>query len=58
MQSLNLISKDRTVILIAHRLSTLENCDRIIRLEEVRLSSMETFMNFVKKMQNWRIPNF
>ncbi len=34
MQSLNLISKDRTVILIAHRLSTLENCDRIIRLED------------------------
>lgn len=34
MQSLNLICKDRTVILIAHRLSTLENCDRIIRLED------------------------
>jgi ATP-binding cassette subfamily B protein len=28
------VSKDRTVLIIAHRLSTLEACDRVIKIEE------------------------
>jgi ABC-type multidrug transport system fused ATPase/permease subunit len=46
MQSLNSISENRTVILIAHRLSTLENCDRIIRLEDGKLVFDGNFSEF------------
>ena len=49
MQSLNSISKDRTVILIAHRLSTLENCDRIIRLEDGMVAFDGNFHEFCRE---------
>jgi ATP-binding cassette subfamily B protein len=32
MQAVNSLSKDLTVVIIAHRLSALQNCDRVIRL--------------------------
>jgi len=34
-RSLDRISKDRTVISIAHRISTIENCDKIIVIESL-----------------------
>lgn len=34
MKSINNLSESLTVIMIAHRLSTLESCDRVIRLED------------------------
>lgn len=46
MQSLNSISDNKTIILIAHRLSTLESCDRIIRLEEGKIAFDGTFLEF------------
>ena len=39
MKTIEEISKDRTVIMVAHRLSTLENCDRIIELKGGMLQS-------------------
>ena len=33
MEAINALSESLTVIMIAHRLSTVENCDRVIRLE-------------------------
>ncbi|HJN37488.1 MAG TPA: ABC transporter ATP-binding protein [Gammaproteobacteria bacterium] len=33
MKTINDVSKDRTVIMVAHRLTTLKDCDRIIELE-------------------------
>lgn len=32
METIQVVSKDRTVIMIAHRLSTLKNCDRIVKM--------------------------
>lgn len=46
MQSLNSISKNRTLILIAHRLSTLESCNRIIRLEHGKIDFDGNFSEF------------
>jgi ATP-binding cassette subfamily C protein len=34
MKTINAISKDRTVIMIAHRVTTLKNCDRIIVMDK------------------------
>ncbi|QNI44034.1 ABC transporter type 1/ ATPase component [Synechococcus sp. WH 8101] len=34
MEAINSLSESLTVIMIAHRLSTLESCDRVIRLEQ------------------------
>lgn len=33
MKTINAVSKDRTVIMIAHRTTTLKNCDRIVQME-------------------------
>ena len=34
MKTINSLSDSLTVIMIAHRLSTVESCDRVIRLEQ------------------------
>lgn len=37
MEAINGLSRDLTVLMIAHRLSTVERCDRVIRLEQGRV---------------------
>ena len=37
MDAVNQLSKELTVVMIAHRLSTVRTCDRVIRLEQGRL---------------------
>jgi ABC-type multidrug transport system fused ATPase/permease subunit len=39
MHAINALSESLTVIMIAHRLSTVENCDRVIRLEQGSVSA-------------------
>lgn len=41
--ALNKASKGRTTIIIAHRMSTIENCDKIFVLEYGRLSESGSF---------------
>lgn len=38
MESVNQLSKELTVVMIAHRLSTVQSCDRLIRLSEGSVS--------------------
>lgn len=37
METINAVSRDRTVIMIAHRLTTLKDCDRIIKVEKGKI---------------------
>ena len=39
MEAINTVSESLTVIMIAHRLSTVESCDRVIRLEHGSISA-------------------
>ena len=43
MDSINNLSKDITIILIAHRLNTVKNCDIIYKLEKGKLIGQGTF---------------
>lgn len=38
METIHAVSQNRTVIMIAHRLSTLEGCDRIIKIEQGKIT--------------------
>ena len=51
-EALNNLSKTMTIIIIAHRLSTLKNCDKIYLLDEGQIISEGSFENFVSNNQN------
>lgn len=40
MKTIEEVSQNRTVIMVAHRLSTLKNCDRIIQLNDGRVANI------------------
>ncbi|MGB5915630.1 MAG: ATP-binding cassette domain-containing protein, partial [Phormidesmis sp.] len=45
--AINSLAGDKTLIIIAHRVSTIENCDRIYRLEDGRLQQSGTYEEVV-----------
>jgi ABC-type multidrug transport system fused ATPase/permease subunit len=48
MEAVNNLRKDITIILIAHRLNTVENCDIIFKFEKGRIIQQGTFDELVK----------
>tara|TARA_A100001015_G_scaffold56896_1_gene62544 strand:+ start:5103 stop:6875 length:1773 start_codon:yes stop_codon:yes gene_type:complete len=48
MDSVNNLRKDITIILIAHRLNTLRNCDTIFKLDKGQIVSRGTFDELIK----------
>jgi ATP-binding cassette, subfamily B, bacterial len=48
-QALGLTSKDRTTILVAHRLSTLRDADRILVFDEGKIVEMGTYVELVQQ---------
>jgi ABC-type multidrug transport system fused ATPase/permease subunit len=48
METINKVSKNRTVIMIAHRLTTLKSCDSIIAMEKGRIASIAKYEDLVK----------
>lgn len=46
MSTIEGLSRDLTILIIAHRLSTLESCDRIVRLESGRLAAQGSYEYF------------
>ncbi len=54
MQAVQNIGKDITIILIAHRLSTVKKCDRIFLLEKGQLKEQGTFEELIQKSDQFR----
>jgi ATP-binding cassette subfamily B protein len=42
MAAIDALSKDLTIVIIAHRLSTLEKCDRLVSVKQGQLEAAET----------------
>lgn len=49
MEAVNDLHEQKTIILIAHRLSTVENCDRIYLLEEGQVSGSGTYQELLQE---------
>lgn len=48
MEAINKLREDITVLIIAHRLNTVKNCDKIIELENGKVKNEGTFEELVK----------
>ena len=49
MQAVQALQGSKTVIIVAHRLSTVEYCDRLYRIEDSRMTEHGTFDEVVKR---------
>lgn len=47
MDAVNALRHDLTIVIIAHRLSTVEPCDRIVKLEAGRIASIGSYADIV-----------
>ena len=56
MDAVNNIEKDKTIILIAHRLNTVKNCDIIFKLDKGQLTDTETFNKLFNNKNNGLTP--
>jgi len=48
METINDISQNRTVIMIAHRLTTLKDCSRIVMMEKGQIKEITIYKNLQK----------
>ena len=54
MEAVSNLSKEITIIMIAHRLSTVKKCDMIFYLEKGKLINEGTFEELIKANDNFR----
>ena len=54
MDAVNNLSKHKTIIMIAHRLSTVKNCDKIFLFEKGELKNEGTFDELINKNENFK----
>lgn len=54
MKAINKIEKDITIILIAHRLNTMKNCDNIFLLENGKIIAKGTFEELIDNNDSFR----
>lgn len=54
MDAVNKLSKDITIILIAHRLSTVKTCDEIFLLEKGKITNQGSFDELLKKDKSFQ----
>jgi ABC-type multidrug transport system fused ATPase/permease subunit len=51
MQSIDRLSKDLTVLIIAHRISTLKNCNQIVELENGNIKKVGSYQEIINAMK-------
>ena len=54
MEAVNYLAKNITIILIAHRLTTVKKCDKIFLLEKGEIKNSGTFEELMKLNDNFR----
>ena len=54
MEAVNNLGQDTTVILIAHRLSTVRQCDQIYIMERGEVTAHGTFIELTKTNERFR----
>lgn len=54
MEAVHDLHEQKTIILIAHRLSTVEKCDRIFLLEKGRVAESGTYAELLQKSQSFQ----
>ncbi len=52
MDSIESLGKEFTVLIVAHRLSTLKTCDQIVELERGRVLRVGTYQNMIEQPHN------
>jgi ABC-type bacteriocin/lantibiotic exporter with double-glycine peptidase domain len=58
MDAINNLEYKVTLIMIAHRISSLENCDRIVEIENGRIINDSSFKEYIKKINNAKKSTF
>lgn len=53
METIYSVSKARTVIMIAHRLTTLKNCDRIVVMEQGKIKKVTNYNMIISDNKNY-----
>ena len=53
MEAVNNLSKDITIILIAHRLNTVKNCDIVFKLEKGQLVNQGSFEKLINSKNDF-----
>jgi len=54
IEAIEKLKKDRTLIIIAHRLSTVKNCDRLYILKKGQIVDQGTYSDLIKKNEEFR----
>ena len=57
MEAVNNLNKDITIILIAHRLNTVKNCNTIFKLEKGELIGEGTYDELINDKKTFRMKN-
>jgi len=57
MDAVNNLNKDITLIIIAHRLNTVKNCDNIFKLEKGELIGQGTYDELINNKKTFRMKN-
>ena len=58
MDALDNLSENITVIMIAHRLTTVKKCDKIFLLEDGKIKNKGTFEELVNTDENFRVNTY
>ena len=48
MQAINSLGRDLTILIVAHRLTTLRECDQVVELEAGRISRIGSYQKIVR----------